>query len=74
MDIIEFAEKFMNIELLEYQKVCLREFEKLKADGKIRVVTGRKGQCYIYPDQNVIKELTQNGKTLDCHNQMSVVR
>lgn len=74
MDIVEFAEKFMHVELLEYQKTFLREFDKLRASGKVRVVTGRDGRSYIYLDRQMQKELIQNGKTLDCHNQMSVVR
>lgn len=68
MDIVEFAEKFMQIELLEYQKVCLREFEKLRGNGKVRVVRGRDGRIYIYPDKTMQKELTQHGKIANCHN------
>lgn len=68
MDIVEFAEKFMNIELLEYQKICLREFEKLRSDGKIRIATGRDGRSYIYLDKTMQRELTHNGTTPNYRN------
>lgn len=61
MDVVEFAEKFMNIELLEYQKQFLRDLENLRSDGDIRIVTGRKGQNYIYLDRKAQRELIQNG-------------
>ena len=61
MDVVEFAEKFMNIELEEWQKQHLRTLENLGFDGDIRIVTGRKGQVYIYLDRKVQKELVQNG-------------
>lgn len=65
MDIVEFAEKFMHVELLEYQKNVLRAFEKLRSDGKVRVVTARDGRSYIYLDKTMQKELTQYGTTLN---------
>ena len=68
MDIVEFAEKFMRVELLEYQKNILRAFEKLRSDGKVRVVTGRDGRSYIYIDKTMQRELTQNGKTPNCYH------
>lgn len=68
MDIVEFAEKFMGIELFECQKQLLRELEKLGPEDTIRVVTGRFKQPYIYPTQQILKELTQNGATPYCHN------
>lgn len=61
MDVVEFAEKFMHIELLEYQKHALREFNKLRTSGKIRVVTGRDGRSYIYLDRKTQRELIQHG-------------
>lgn len=68
MDIVDFAEKFMGIELLECQKQLLRELEKLGPECNIRVVTGRFKQPYIYPTQKILKELIQNGATPYCHN------
>lgn len=67
MDVIEFAEKFCGAELFEWQKDFIRKLEKLGPDINIRIVTGRRGKSYIYPDLNAIKELTQNGATLDSH-------
>lgn len=61
MDVVEFAEKFMGIELFECQKQMLRELEKLGPDSNIRVVTGRFKQPYIYPTQAILKELIQHG-------------
>lgn len=61
MDIVEFAEKFMGIELFEYQKTFLRAFEKVKSDGKVRIVTGRDGRSYIYLDDSTRQELIQHG-------------
>jgi hypothetical protein len=65
MDIVEFAEKFMHVELLEYQKTFLREFDKLRGSGKVRIVTGGDGRSYIYLDRQTQKELTQNGTTIN---------
>lgn len=62
MDIVEFAEKFMNVELKEWQKKHIRFLEKLPRGAKI--VMGRRGQVYIYVDQPT-KELIPNGQTND---------
>lgn len=54
MDIVEFAEKFMNIELTEWQKIHLRNLDKLGKDASIRVVMPRhmgRHQAYIYMNQ-----------------------
>lgn len=62
MDILEFAEKFMNVELLEYQKRFLRDLENAKYSGDIRIVMPKglgRTQAYIYIDQ--FKELIQHG-------------
>ena len=61
MDVVEFAEKFMNIELKEWQKEHLRALENLRSEGDVRVVTGRKGKVYIYLDRQIQKELIQHG-------------
>lgn len=60
MDIVEFAEKFMRVELLEYQKNILRAFEKLRSEGKVRVVMS-KGRSYIYIDKTMRQELIKHG-------------
>lgn len=64
MDIAEFAEKFMNVELCEWQKQHLRALDKMRGNGDIRIVTGRRGQMYVYMNQ--AKELIRNGSTNDC--------
>lgn len=61
MDIVEFAEKFMNVKLLEYQKAVLRAFDKLRLEGNIRVVTGRDGRSYIYLDESTREGLIRHG-------------
>ena len=64
MDIIEFAEKFMDVELKDWQKKHLRVLDDLRKDADIRIVmpksAGRK-QVYIY--MNTYKELFGNVKT-----------
>ena len=61
MDIVEFAEKFMNVKLLEYQKTVLREFDKLRGSGKVRIVTGRDGRSYIYLDESTREGVIRHG-------------
>lgn len=61
MDIVEFAEKFMNVKLFEYQKQFLRDLENLRYDGDIRICMGRHNGVYIYLDRKVQKELIQHG-------------
>lgn len=63
MDIVEFTERFMNIELLEWQKRHLRALDKLRVNGNIRIVAGKHGRMYVYMNP---KELISNGKTDDC--------
>ena len=60
MDIVEFAESVMNIELKEWQKEHLRILEKLPRGAKI--IMGPRGRVYIYVDQPT-KELIPHGKT-----------
>lgn len=67
MDIVEFAEKFLNVELQEWQKNHLRLLDKTCRDANIRVVIPKSAgrhQAYIYMD--LIKELIPNGTTNDC--------
>lgn len=62
MDIVEFAEKFMNVKLPDWQKEHIRILEKLPRGAKI--VMGPHGRVYIYVDQPA-KELIPNGSTHD---------
>lgn len=61
MDVVEFAEKFMNVKLFEYQKQFLRDLENLRSEGDIRIVMNRHAGVYIYLDKQVRKELIPNG-------------
>ena len=61
MDIAEYAEKIMNVELPEWQKEHLRTLDKLRSDGNIHVVMRSRKQVYIYLDQQVQKELAYHG-------------
>lgn len=66
MDIVEFAEKFMNIELQEWQKIHLRTLDRLGKDADIRIVMPRhagRRQAYIYMNP---EELIPNGTPNDC--------
>ena len=67
MDIVDFAEKFMNIELNEWQKKVIRTLDELGKDAKICINMprhlGRDQAVYIYMKS---KELTSNGPTNDC--------
>lgn len=74
MDVVEFAEKFMNVELPEWQKIYLRKMYELTRDNDVRFVMGRGGRVYTYLTPKTLKELTQNGETINSSQQMSVVR
>lgn len=65
MDVVEFAERFMNIELLEYQKQFLRDLENLRSNGDVRICMGKHRGVYIYLDRKAQKELVQNGTALN---------
>lgn len=62
MDIVEFVENVMNIELMEWQKKHIRVLEKMPRGA--RLVMGRNGRIYIYVDQPT-KELIPYGQTHD---------
>lgn len=67
MDIVEFAEKFLNVELQEWQKIHLRTLDKLGKDADVRIIMPRhhgERQVYIYMDN--IKELMTHGTPNDC--------
>lgn len=66
MDIAEFAEKFMDVELKDWQKKHIRELYKMSHAGAIRIVMPKdagRHQAYIYMN---LKELIPNGTTNDC--------
>lgn len=60
MDIVEFAEKFMDVKLYEWQKEYLRTLDKVYKDRNVRIVVLPRtvGRMYTYFKVN---ELTQNG-------------
>ena len=63
VDIVEFAERFYDAKIPEWQKDYLRRLSELPKDTKIyvRVLKDQgKHQFYIY-----MKELIQNGPTYD---------
>ena len=73
MDIVEFAERFFDTKIPEWQKNHIRTLYEASKDNDIYIVKGRYGfRTYVTP--KTLKELTQNGKTLDSHNQMPVMR
>ena len=63
MDIVEFAEKFYDVKLTDWQKEHIRILERLPRGA--RLVMGRNGRVYIYVDQPT-KELIPYGQTNDC--------
>ena len=66
MDIVDFAEKFMNVQLPEWQKNYLRVlYEKCK-DEKIHIrVVKNHGRSQFYTYIENTKELVLNGSTSD---------
>ena len=73
MDIVEFAERFFDTKIPEWQKNHIRTLYEVSKENDIYIVKGRYGfRTYVTP--KTLKELTQNGKTLDSHNQMPVMR
>ena len=63
MDIVEFAEKFMGVQLTDWQKRHFRFLYDLSRKGDVRVVMGKNGQVYTYFK---MKELVLNGAPNDC--------
>lgn len=61
MDIAEYAEKIMNVELPDWQKEHLRTLDKLRSEGNVHVIMRSRKQVYIYLDQMTRKGLIQNG-------------
>ena len=62
MDIVEFAEKLMDVKLKEWQKKQIRILDKLPRGA--RIVMAPRGRVYIYVDQPT-KGLIPNGRTHD---------
>lgn len=60
MDIAEFAEKIMNVEIPEWQKNHIRTLYELSRENDIYLVKGRRG-FYTYLKPKTLKELVQNG-------------
>ena len=59
MDIVEFAEKVCNIELLESQKILLRKLSSLPEGS--RIIYGFDGRYHVVPKDSIKtkkKELT----------------
>lgn len=62
MDIVEFAEKFYDVELIDWQKTYLRTLDRLYADRSVRIVVVPRGVGRMFTYFKM-KELTPNGKT-----------
>lgn len=60
MDIVEFTEKFMSVEMPEWQKNYIRTLYELSRENDIYIVKGRHG-FYTYLKPKTLKELVQNG-------------
>lgn len=61
MDIAEYAEKIMNVELQDWQKNHLRTLYKLRSEGDIHVIMRSRKLVYIYLDQLTRKGLARHG-------------
>jgi hypothetical protein len=61
MDIVEFAELMHGAKLHDWQKEHLRELDRLRRNGDVRIVMNKGvGRMYAYLN---LKELFENGKT-----------
>ena len=61
MDIVEFAENFMHVELPEWQKRHIQTLYELSRDNKIYICMAPGGRVLTYLTPKTVKELTQNG-------------
>lgn len=68
MDIVEFAERWLGVELKDWQKEHLRTLNNMRLQGPIRVVMRYPDEFYIYLNQNTQRELIQNGQTPHCYH------
>lgn len=64
MDIVEFAEKFYDVKLADWQKTYLRTLDQLYADRSVRVVVVPRGVGRMFTYFK-LKELIPNGATND---------
>lgn len=66
MDLVDFLERFADVELLDWQKRAIRTLDDLGKDARIHICMprhlGRTRQMYIYMNS---KELIPSGKTND---------
>lgn len=77
MDISEFLESFSDTKLPEWQKEHIRMLYEVSRDKPIYISMNRhngRNEFYTYLKPNTLRELTQNGKTLNCNNQMPNMR
>lgn len=74
MDIVEFVEKFMHVDLQEWQKPYIRKLYEVTRENDVRIVMGKGGRVYTYLTPKTLKELTQNGTTIDSPQQMPALR
>lgn len=66
MDIVEFAEKFMGVELLDWQKDHIRVLYDKYRDNDVRIVMPKNaGRHQVYVYMKPIKELIANGTPHD---------
>ena len=61
MDIVEYAEYVCGAKLYEWQKEYLRNLERMRHKGDIRIVMNRRGRIFVYMNP---KELIPNGETI----------
>lgn len=70
MDIAEFLERFADTKLPEWQKEHIRMLYEVSRDKPIYISmnchNGR-NEFYTYLKPNILKELTQDGATLNCN-------
>ena len=50
MDIIEYAEKVLDVKLADWQKDTLRTLSKLRKDSDLSVIMRKRNGIYIYKD------------------------
>ena len=60
MDIVERIQQMYNIELMDCQKEFLKELDNQQYNGAVSIAN-RFGQLYIYPTQQLLKELIASG-------------
>lgn len=64
MDVVEFAERFFDVEIPEWQRNHIRTLYEVSRDNDIYIVPSRYGfRTYLKP--KTLKELTRNGTTLN---------